>query len=139
MRKLLDTILGRKTKDEKQKEWEEQEHWINAAETERGNWEKDVAAEAETFLKLLKPRNDGAYQRVAMGDYPEESDEVWIEGQSGKAGIRHDDATGFIVLSDLRRFLATSQYFMAFYKEQIKQGCDYPVGSAAIKFARRAK
>lgn len=102
-------------------------------------WEQDRVNAARKFQTLTKPTGRGKYERVDIGDYPAESDEVWVEAHSGDSGIRHDDLTGFVVLSELREFLATTPHIHLFYRDAFRDGCEFPTGSAAIKFARRLK
>lgn len=139
MIKLLKEILGcgtcvrgpAATPEEEAAEKSQKEMWAK--------WEEERAEAEETFRGMMKPPKEGSYERVALGDYPRESDEVWVEAYSRKAGVSHDDLTGFVVLSELRHFFNTSGEIHMLYREAIKQGCELPVGSSAIKFARRLK
>ena len=136
--RLAEVFLGKPTaKQVRQKE--EAELWGKANDVIQDLLLKQRLSKVKEFRALMKPANGGGYERIAIGEYPRESDEVWVEANSEDPGIRHDDLVGFVVLSELRQFLATTKWVAMFYRNALKGGCEFPVGSEAIKFARRAK
>lgn len=108
------------------------ERRINDHEVERQKAVRD-------FLNLRICSKDIRYETLHLGEYPQESDEVWVEAHSGDPGVRHDDLVGFIILSDLRKFLRSTDHIYMSYRTDTKVGCEFPVGSTAIKIARRKK
>ena len=102
-------------------------------------WELAKEREKKSFYDIRQPAAPENYKQVPLGEYPQESDEVWVEAWSGDAAVKGNDLFGFVQLAELRKFLLAAPWIAVPEREAIKGGCQFPVGSAVIKFARRAK
>lgn len=108
------------------------------AEARWKRWEEERVNAVREFRTLMKRVGPvGSYVQIPQGEHPQESDEVWIEASSGRPGYRHYDLCGWIILADLRKFFNRDSWVCFSYREEIKQGEDFPAGSSAYKFARR--
>ena len=105
----------------------------------RARWELDREREKQSFYDIRQAAAPENYKQVPMGEYPQESDEVWVEAWSGDAAVRGNDLFGFVQLAELRKYLLAAHWIVVPEREAIKGGCQFPVGSVVIKFARRAK
>jgi hypothetical protein len=93
--KLFSWVSGEPAPKPKEQDSPPKVDW-RAIEADREKW-------VDRYKKMMKPRGDGLYDHICLGEYPEESDEVWVETWSGEPGVRHDDLAGWVVLSDCRR------------------------------------
>jgi hypothetical protein len=104
------------------------------------NWflryEQQIRDTKIAFKNLIAEPNPQDYETLPQGQYPEETDEVWVEMHSGEDGVRYTDLVGFVVLSRLREIVNNGYESMP-TQVALKNGERFPVGSSAFKLARR--